>query len=154
MSHWCSSVHPLLVVFLRTPIFGLLCPLFFLILPIMFVYWLFLNTAYGKLSLMHLKYIFVKSYANPTLVASILFLGTGRTTGLHAELRPYTAVISTTHQEKGPFNQSKIILYKYFLMTNGKNTYINTKMPSQHSYLWNHEFTSSTQLAKLAAITW
>lgn len=57
-----------------------------------------------------------------------------------------SGLIATTHQEKGPFNQRKRILYKYFLMTNGKNTYINTKTPSQHSYLWNHEFTSSTQL--------
>lgn len=63
---------------------------------------------------MHLKYIFKKSYAKATLVASILFLGTGKTTGLRAEFRPYTVVRSATHQEMGPFNQSKRILYKYF----------------------------------------
>lgn len=83
-----------------------------------FFYWLFQNISHEKSSLMHLKnaskIYLLKSYAKPTLVASIFSLGTDRTRSLCTEFRPDTVVISTTHQVKGPFNKGKRILYKYF----------------------------------------
>jgi len=64
----------------------------------------------------------------------------------------YCSYINYTSR-KGTFQLKQENIIQTFSMTNWRNRYMNIKMPSQHSYLWTHACTSSTEPVKLAAMT-